>query len=79
MQKMLFSAAVAAAALSLLPTAALAYIGPGIGAGAFAAVLGVLGSIILAIVGVIYYPIKRLLKGRKSKSAKSSGGGKPAA
>ena len=58
-------------------TWAQAYIGPGVGAGAIAAVLGVIGSIFLAIVGVLYYPIKRLLKGRKSKTAKSSGGSKP--
>jgi hypothetical protein len=79
MQKILFPAVLAALLLSLHPTAALAYIGPGVGAGAIAAVLGVIGSIFLAIVGVLYYPIKRLLKGRKSKTAKSSGGSKPAA
>ncbi|OYX44014.1 MAG: hypothetical protein B7Z02_07350 [Rhodobacterales bacterium 32-67-9] len=65
-------------ALALQPVAALAYIGPGVGAGAIAAVLGVLGSIFLAIVAVLYYPIKRLMKGKKSKSAKTSGGSKPA-
>ncbi len=79
MQKILFPAVVAALVLSLHPSAALAYIGPGVGAGAIAAVLGVIGSILLAIVGVVYYPIKRLLKGRKAKAAKSSGGSKPAA
>jgi len=79
MKKTLFPALIAALALSALPSAALAYIGPGVGAGAIAAVLGVLGSIFLAIVAVIYYPIKRLMKGRKSKAAKSSDTGKPAA
>jgi hypothetical protein len=44
---------------------AAAYIGPGVGAGAMAAVFGVIGSVILAIVGVVYYPVKRWLKGRK--------------
>lgn len=79
MKKTLFPALVAALVLALQPAAAVAYIGPGVGAGAVAAVLGVLGSIFLAIVAVVYYPIKRLLKGRKSKQAKSAGGGKPAA
>ncbi len=55
-----------ASALILLPVAAQAYIGPGVGAGAIAAVVGVIGSIFLALFAVIYYPIKRLLKGRKS-------------
>jgi hypothetical protein len=50
----------------LVPAAANAYIGPGVGAGAVAAVFGVLGSIFLAIVAIIYYPIKRMLKGKKS-------------
>jgi TM2 domain-containing membrane protein YozV len=62
-----FLAALACAAI-LIPGAAEAYIGPGVGAGAFAAVMGVLGSIFLAIVGVIYYPIKRMLKRKKSSS-----------
>jgi uncharacterized integral membrane protein len=49
-----------------LPTSAQAYIGPGMGAGALAAVVGVLGSIVLGIFAVIYYPIKRMMKRRKS-------------
>jgi membrane protein implicated in regulation of membrane protease activity len=51
---------------ALTPGAALAYIGPGVGAGALAAVVGVVGSILLAIVGILYYPIKRMLKRKKS-------------
>lgn len=66
------------AAAVLTPSMALAYIGPGVGAGAIAAVLGVLGSILLAIVAVLYYPIKRMMKGRKAKAAKASGDSKPA-
>ncbi|MCB2137359.1 MAG: hypothetical protein KDE08_15695 [Rhodobacteraceae bacterium] len=54
------------------PLAAQAYIGPGVGAGALAAVVGVLGSIVLAIFAVLYYPIKRMMKGRKAKTAKTS-------
>ena len=44
---------------------AYAYIGPGMGGGVFAAALGVLGAILLALFGIIYYPIKRMLKNRK--------------
>lgn len=78
MQKTLFPVLVLTLTLALQPGTALAYIGPGVGAGAIAAVLGVLGSIFLAIVAVLYYPIKRMMKGRKSKTAKTSGGSKPA-
>lgn len=52
----------------LLPQPALAYIGPGVGAGAIGAVLGVIGSVFLALFAVIWYPVKRLLKARKKKS-----------
>ena len=42
-----------------------AYIGPGMGGGVFAAVLGVIGAVLLALFGILYYPIKRMLKNRK--------------
>jgi hypothetical protein len=44
------------------PAPAYAYVGPGLGAGAVAVTLGVLGSIVTGILGVIYYPIKRMIK-----------------
>jgi hypothetical protein len=44
------------------PAPAFAYGGPGLGAGAVAVTLGVLGSILTGILGVIYYPIKRMIK-----------------
>jgi hypothetical protein len=52
--------------LALLPVMpAHAYIGPGVGTGTVAVVLGILSSIFFAFVGIIWYPIKRLIKGRK--------------
>ena len=39
-----------------------AYIGPGLGAGTIAVLLGILGSIVMALVAFIWYPVKRLLK-----------------
>ncbi|WDR00485.1 hypothetical protein PSC71_06920 [Devosia sp. J2-20] len=47
---------------------AFAYIGPGLGAGLIATIFGILGSIGLLIAGIIYFPIKRALKRRKSKN-----------
>lgn len=58
------------AILAALP--AQAYIGPGAGAGAVAVVLGVIASIFLALVAIVWYPLKRLIKRLKS-SSKSSG------
>ena len=57
-------------ALALLQvTPAYAYVGPGVGAGTIAIVLGILSSIFLAFVGIIWYPVKRLIKGRKASKA----------
>ena len=50
--------------LSISSTAS-AYIGPGMGGGIIAAVLGVIGAVLLALFGILYYPIKRMLKNRR--------------
>ena len=61
-------------ALALLPAMpAQAYIGPGAGAGTIAIVLGILTSIFLAFVGIVWYPIKRLIKGRKASKERPAG------
>ncbi|MDC3333713.1 hypothetical protein OAV77_01265 [Candidatus Marinimicrobia bacterium] len=44
-----------------------AYIGPGMSGGLIATILGIIGSIFLAIFGILYYPIKRFIKNRKKK------------
>ncbi len=51
---------------------AYAYIGPGMGAGAIAVVFGVIASILLAFVAILWYPVKRLFKGRKTPMNKFS-------
>lgn len=47
----------------------LAYIGPGLGTGVIATVIGVIASILLAIFAILWYPFKRLIKRLKSKKA----------
>jgi len=56
----------------LLASPAHAYIGPGVGAGAIAVVLGVIASIFLAFVAILWYPLKRLVKGRKTSAKKTA-------
>jgi len=51
--------------LAALP--AEAYIGPGVGAGTIAVVLGILASIVMAFFAVLWYPVKRMIK--KCKAA----------
>lgn len=47
---------------------AFAYIGPGVGAGVIATVLGILTAIALALFAVLWYPLKRLLKPKHGKN-----------
>jgi hypothetical protein len=42
-----------------------AYIGPGMGGGVIAAIIGFFAAILLGLWGILYYPIKRALKKRK--------------
>ena len=49
--------------LMFAPTGtAQAYVGPGLGAGTLALVLGFIGSIFLALFAVLWYPFKRVLQ-----------------
>ena len=57
--------------MMLLATPVHAYIGPGASAGAIAVVLGIIASIFLAFVAILWYPLKRLFKGRKTPEKKA--------
>lgn len=48
--------------LSATPTPALAYMGPGLGFGAFGTALGVVGALLLGLISVLWYPLKRLYR-----------------
>jgi hypothetical protein len=50
----------------LLPVDAWAYIGPGAGLSAIGALLALLAVAVLAAVGFVWYPIKRLMRRRKA-------------
>jgi hypothetical protein len=52
----------AVAAIGLVPDAALAYVGPGAGLTAIGTILAFLGAICLAVVGFVWYPVKRMLR-----------------
>lgn len=57
-----------AALVIVLPATALAYIGPGAGITAIGTVLALIGAIVLAIVGFVWYPIKHLVKRLRNRS-----------
>jgi membrane protein implicated in regulation of membrane protease activity len=54
-----------ALAITMSAGTAHAYIGPGLGAGVIGTVLGILGSIFLALGAVLYYPVKRFMRRRR--------------
>lgn len=55
------------AVIGLTPDVAHAYMGPGLGLGFLGAVFGVIGSILLGIAAIIWYPIKRLWRKLRRK------------
>lgn len=63
---LIFSIAVIALLLAA-PGSAGAYIGPGAGITVIGTVVAFIGAILLAIVGFVWYPIKRLLAKIKKK------------
>jgi hypothetical protein len=69
-------AAVSAAALLFAP-AANAYIGPGAGLTAIGTVIALIGGLVLGVIGFIWYPIKRLLRRRRSPNVELKGGHTP--
>lgn len=48
--------------LLAMPGTAHAYIGPGLGAGVVATVLGLLAAFIMLFVALVWYPLKKLFK-----------------
>ena len=53
---------------------AYAYIGPGAGISAIGAVLALIGAVALAIVGFIWYPLKRLRRNRQKARTQAAEG-----
>ena len=51
--------------LWIAPSSAAAYVGPGSGVTVIGAALALIGGVVLAIAGFIWYPIKRLLRLRR--------------
>jgi hypothetical protein len=63
MLKLIFSSTI----FWLICTSSFAYLGPGVGGGVIAATIGIIVAIFAALFGLIWFPVKRLLKKRKEK------------
>ena len=53
--------------LILYPIISFSYIGPGMAGGIIISIMGIILAIILALFGILYYPIKRFLLKKKNK------------
>ena len=59
----------AASMMASIPMSILAYIGPGTGLSALGTLLAVIAAVLLAVIGFVWYPIKRLVtKLRKNET-----------
>ena len=47
---------------SFTPSMAFSYVGPGMGGGAIAIVFGIFLALFFGLIGVFYYPIKKILR-----------------
>lgn len=59
------------------PNVAEAYIGPGAGLSAIGTIIALVGAILLAVVGFVWYPVKRVLRKRAERRAKAQKTDKP--
>lgn len=57
------------ALLVLFSAPAMAYVGPGLGMGVIGTIFGVLAAIVLAVFGLLWYPLKRRFGKKKADSA----------
>jgi len=61
-------AALAGGVAILTSTAAQAYVGPGAGLSAIGSLVALVLAVLVAIIGFLWYPLKRLMKGKKTAS-----------
>lgn len=56
-----------AACLLTISLPAAAYVGPGLGAGILGVIVGFTASVLLALFSIVWFPLKRLFKGRQQR------------
>ena len=50
--------------LTFFADSAFAYVGPGLGLGVIGAVVGIVLTVLFAVIGLFWYPIKRMIKNK---------------
>ena len=56
----------------VFPQVSFAYIGPGLALGTIVLTLGIVIVLLLAILAILYYPIKKMIKNNKLKKLKKN-------
>lgn len=49
----------------MVPSTTLAYIGPGAGISVLGSLLGILGTIVIAVSAILFWPIRKVIRRRK--------------
>jgi hypothetical protein len=57
---------------AVLAAPAQAYIGPGAGLSAIGTILTLIAAVFLGVVGFVWYPVKRFLRGRKAGASENA-------
>lgn len=57
------------AILALYTTPALAYVGPGAGLTAIGTMIAVIAALVLAVIGFVWYPLKRVMRRKRAARA----------
>jgi len=63
--------------VAVVPAPAAAYVGPGAGLSALGSLLALIAAVFVAIIGFIWYPVKRLLGKRRAPTAPSGSDASP--
>ena len=66
-----------AVVFAVIPAPAAAYVGPGAGLSALGSLLALIAAVFVAIVGFVWYPVKRLLGKRRAPAAPSGSDASP--
>ena len=62
----------------LISSPVMAYIGPGAGISVLGSLLGILGTIVVAIGAILFWPIRKMLKKRKAAAGEQAAEAKSA-
>jgi len=73
------AATLAGIALTGLSSSASAYVGPGAGITAIGSLLALLAGILLAVLGFVWYPLKRFFRSRSGRQGNDTGTAQPPA